>query len=253
MKVMVTGGTGFIGGYVLGRLAGSGHNIRCLARRTSDTSAVEEIGAEIIVGDVRDRESVKKAVNGMDAVIHLANIYEFWIPHKKDYQAVNVEGTRNVMEEASAAGVAKVVHVSSQVVYGVPEENPFSEDSAPSSKRLSLYAETKHTGEMVAWALHKDRGLPLIVVYPAAAVGQGDRKPSGRYIADLAKRRMPLQVFRNTVLTWVDVKDVAEIIVRALEKEGNIGERYFAGTQRHSFAELNGFVAEAVGVRLPRF
>ena len=55
--------------------------------RTSDTSAVEEIGAEIIVGDVRDRESVKEAVNGMDAVIHLADIYEFWIPHKKDYQA----------------------------------------------------------------------------------------------------------------------------------------------------------------------
>lgn len=77
---------------------------------------------------------------GSDAVIHLANLYEFWVPDKSAYHAVNIEGTRNVMEEALAAGVSKVVHISSQVIYGKPEDDPFTEESTP-APRYSLYAE----------------------------------------------------------------------------------------------------------------
>jgi dihydroflavonol-4-reductase len=251
MKVLVTGGTGFIGQYVLRKLSGK-HSIRCLVRKTSDISVPKETGAEIVVGDVTDRVSVKNAMSGMEAVIHLANIYDFWIPRRKDYYAVNVEGTRNVMEEALDAGVKKVVHISTEVVYGAPEDSPYSEESTPSKKRFSLYAETKYMGDQVAWALHKEKSLPLVVVYPAAVLGRGDTRPSGRYVDALATRKMPTQVFVNTVLTFVHVNDVAEIIVRALEKEGNIGEKYFAGTHRHSFAEINAFVSEAAGVPLPR-
>jgi dihydroflavonol-4-reductase len=252
MKVLVTGGTGFIGQHVLLRLQEAGHSIRCLVRKTSDTSIPEKVGAELITGDVTDRASVKQAVSGMDAVIHLANIYEFWIPHKKDYYAVNVDGTRNVLEESLDAKVNKVIHVCTLGSYGNPDDKPFTEESEPANKRTSLYFETKYQGGKLAWALHEEKDLPLVMVYPSTVTGPGDNKPSGRYVLGMVKGKMPAQVFLNSVLTWVDVRDVAEVIVRALEKKGNIGEKYFAGAERLSFAEFNKLLSEASGVSLPR-
>jgi len=252
MKVLVTGGTGFIGKHVLFRLKKTGHSIRCLVRKTSDTSIPEKAGAEIITGDVTDRASVKQAVSGTDAVIHLANIYEFWIPHKKDYYAVNVEGTRNVLEESLDANISKVIHVCTLGAYGVPEDKPFTEESVPAKKRTSLYFETKYQGSQIAWKLHAEKDLPLVMVYPSAVTGPGDNKPSGRYVHGMAKGKMPAQVFLKSVLTWVDVRDVAEVIVRALEKEGNIGEKYFVGAEMLSFAEFNKYISNASGVSLPR-
>ncbi len=252
MKVLVTGGTGFIGQHVLLRLKETEHSIRCLVRKTSDTTIPEKVGAELITGDVTDRASVKQAVSGIDAVIHLANIYEFWIPHKKDFHAVNVEGTRNVLEESLDANISKVIHICTVGAYGVPDEKPFTEESSPAKKRTSLYFETKYQGSKLAWKLHKEKDLPLVMVYPSAVTGPGDNKPSGRYVYSMAKGKMPAQVFLKSVLTWVDVRDVAEVIVRALEKEGNIGEKYFAGAEMLSFAEFNKFISNASGVSLPR-
>jgi dihydroflavonol-4-reductase len=252
MKVLVTGGTGFIGQHVLLRLKKTGHSVRCLVRSTSDTSTPEKVGAELIIGDVTDRASVKQAVSGTDAVIHLANIYDFWIPHKKDYYAVNVEGTRNVLEESLDAKISKVIHVCTLGSYGIPEDMPFTEESIPANKRTSLYFETKYQGGKLAWELHAEKDLPLVMVYPSAVTGPGDNKPSGRYVHDLVKGKMPAQVFLKSVLTWVDVRDVAEVIVRALEKEGNVGEKYFAGAEMLSFAEFNLLVSNASGVPLPR-
>jgi len=252
MKVLVTGGTGFIGQHVLLRLKKTEHSIRCLVRKTSDTLIPEKVGAELITGDITNRASVKKAVSGVDAVIHLANIYEFWIPHKKDFFAVNVEGTRNVLEESLAANVGKVIHICTLGAYGIPDDKPFTEESVPAQKRTSLYFETKYQGSKLAWKLHKENDLPLVMVYPSAVTGPGDNKPSGRYVINMAKGKMPAQVFLKSVLTWVDVRDVAEVIVRALEKEDNIGEKYFAGAEMLSFAEFNKHISNASGVSLPR-
>jgi len=252
MKVLVTGGTGFIGQHVLLRLKETEHSIRCLVRKTSNTTIPEKVGAELITGDITDRASVKQAVSGVDAVIHLANIYDFWIPHKKDFHAVNVEGTRNVLEESLDANISKVIHVCTLGAYGVPDEKPFTEESSPAKKRTCLYFETKYQGSELAWKLHSENDLPLVMVYPSAVTGPGDNKPSGRYVYDMAKGKMPAQVFLKSVLTWVDVRDVAEVIVRVLEKKGNIGEKYFVGAEMLSFAEFNRFISNASGVSLPR-
>jgi len=252
MIVLVTGGTGFIGQHVLLRLKETEHSIRCLVRKTSNTTIPEKVGAELITGDITDRASVKQAVSGVDAVIHLANIYDFWIPHKKDFHAVNVEGTRNVLEESLDTNISKVIHVCTLGAYGVPDEKPFTEESSPAKKRTCLYFETKYQGSELAWKLHSENDLPLVMVYPSAVTGPGDNKPSGRYVYDMAKGKMPAQVFLKSVLTWVDVRDVAEVIVRVLEKKGNIGEKYFVGAEMLSFAEFNRFISNASGVSLPR-
>jgi len=89
------------------------------------------------------------------------------------------------------------------------------------------------------------------MVYPAAVLGPGDPKASGQYIQNLMHRRMPGTVFNNTVLTWVHVRDVAEAIARALEKEGNLGAKYLIGKERMSFRELNALISDIASVSLP--
>jgi len=252
MRVFVTGATGFIGGRTAGRLARSGHAIRCLARETSDTGPLETLGAEVTIGDVTDRGSLLEGMRGCDWVINIAAAYSFWLPRKRTYADVNVAGTRNVMECALETGIAKVVHVSTMAVYGKPASLPFKEDSDPGPVRFSEYARTKYEGDLIAWELFKTRGLPLVMVYPGGVLGPDDPKATGDYIRNLINGRMPATVFDDSVFPFVHVRDVAEIIVRAAEKEDNIGEKYLAVAENLTFGQINQMIREIAGITLPR-
>ena len=164
---------------------------------------------------------------------------------------MNVEGTRNVMESALEAGVSKVVHVSTAGVYGKPSDSPFTEGSEVGPRRFSEYTRTKYEGDLIAWGLFEKKGLPLVVLYPGAVLGPGDTKPTGRYIEDMAARRMPITVYRDVVMTYVHVRDVAEAIVRAAESKDTIGEKFLIGNFRLSFRELNEIISSVSGVALP--
>ena len=251
MKTFITGGTGFIGTEVVRRMAQTEHEMVCLARKTSDISALEEVGATIVKGDVTKKESMLEAMKGCDWLIHLANVYTFWEPDKQVYTEVNVEGTRNVMECALETDISKALHVSSMVTFGRPADVPFTEDSDVGPVRFSEYAETKYQGDLVAWELHKTKGLPVVAVYPSGVLGPGDNKASGRFIRELAEGQRPARAFDDSILTWVHVADVAEIIVRVLEKEDNIGGKYLAGKEQLSVGELSEMVSEISGVPLP--
>lgn len=252
MRIFITGATGFIGSHVAQRLAQSKHELRCLVRKTSDVATLRELGATLIPGDVTDKDSVLRGMDGCNSVINLAGLYSFWAPERRHYAATNVEGVRNVMESVLETGVYKVVHVSTVGIYGKPADNPFTEESPVGPVRFSEYFQTKYEGDLVAWDLYKNRKLPLVMIYPAAVVGPGDPKATGRYINELIHRRLPARVLEHSVLTFVHVLDVAEVIVRALEKENNIGEKYFVGKERLSFGEINAMVSELSGVSLPK-
>jgi dihydroflavonol-4-reductase len=253
MKTFITGATGFIGAHVANRLAQSKHEICCLVRKRGPAiEQLKALGANLVMGDVRDKESVLRGMNGSKWVINLAGLYSFWEPNKRVFADVNITGTRNVLECALETGVSKVVHVSTVGIYGKPADSLFTEDSQVGPVRFCEYFQTKYEGERIAWELYEKKGLPVVVVYPSAVVGPGDPKASGEYIMNLIRRRLPATVFDDAVLTFVHVRDVAEIIVRAAEKENNIGERYFAGNQRLSFRQLNHMVSEISGVPLPK-
>ena len=146
--------------------------MRCLVRRTSHTSELETLGCEFALGDVTDKESVLEGMRGCEWVVHLASVYSYWEPDKDIYRSVNVEGTRNVMEAALERRVQKVVHVSTLVVWGKPEERPYNEETPVGPKRFSEYAESKYEGDQVVWELRRERSLPVVVVlYPAAILG----------------------------------------------------------------------------------
>jgi dihydroflavonol-4-reductase len=129
---------------------------------------------------------------------------------------------------------------------------PFTEQSPYDPAPASAYVRSKQAGERAAWGLRERRGLPLVVIYPANALGAGDPKATGQYVADLVRGRLPATLFPDTVLTFVHVGDVAEAIVRALEKPGNVGERYLLANARMSLGEINRMIAQVAGVRLPR-
>jgi len=252
MRVFVTGGTGFVGKPTVRRLVEGGHEVRCLVRKTSRTDALEELGCELAYGDVTDKASVLDGMKGCEWAVHLANVYSFWEPDKRVYRRVNVEGTRNVAEAALEEGVSKVAHVSSFVVWGKPAQIPFDEETPVGPERFTAYAESKYEGDLVVWKLYRERGLPVVVLYPGGVMGAGNPKSNGQYIQDLVKGRMPGMVFEDSALTWVHVKDVAEAIVRALEKEGNEGEEYLVGKHALAMGELTRTVCEISGAPLPK-
>jgi len=252
VKVFVTGGTGFIGSNVIERLAQDGHELRCLVRKTSDVRLLQEVGATLITGDVTDKASMLEGMEGCDWVANLANIYEFWVANRQIYTDVNVHGTRNVMECALEAGVSKVAHVSTSVIYGKPADCPFTEESPVGPVRFSEYAQSKYDGDLIAWELYDQKGLPLIMIYPGAVVGPRDDKATGRYIQNLIRGRMPVRAFPDSILTWVHVRDVVETIVRALETKDNLGEKYLAGKHQLSLQEMTEMVGDISGVSLPR-
>lgn len=252
MKILVTGGTGFIGGHLVRKLAESDHQVTCFVRRTSDIGALASLRVGLAYGDVTDRDSVRAAMPGHEVIINLANIYSFWEPDRSAYARVNIDGTRNVLEAAIEAKAAKVIHVSTCGIFGKPEDVPFTEESEAGPRQFSEYFRTKAEGDKVAWELYRRKRLPLVVVYPAAVLGAGDTKTTGEYLRRILERRMPARVLEDCVFTFVHVRDVVEIIYRAMLKEGNIGETYLAGTFRHTFGELNRMASEISGVALPR-
>jgi dihydroflavonol-4-reductase len=251
MKIFITGGTGFIGKHLVKRLAQSEHKLVCLVRESSDTAGLKEQGAAVVRGDVTDKNSVVQGMKDCQWVINLANIYSFWEPRKQVFTEVNIEGTRNVMEAALETGVSKVVHVSTAGVYGKPAECPFCENDPVGPVRFSEYFRTKYEGDLIAWELYEKKGLPLVMIYPVAVLGAGDPKATGKYIQNLVNRSLPATIFDHSYFSFVHVRDVAEIIVRAAEKQDNLGQKYIAGKHQLTFGEINQMVRDISGVRLP--
>ncbi len=250
MKIFITGGTGFIGTYFVKRLSQTKHEFRCLARETSNTQSLKEAGVDIFIGDVTDKTSLQKGMEGCDCVVHLASSFVFWFPDNRVFHDVNVIGTRNVMESALETGISKVVYVSTAAVYGNAEW-PISEKTPVGSKRVSKYVCTKYDGDLIAWDLYKKKDLPLVVIYPSAVLGANDPKAAGQYVKNFAQGRMPAQVLTKFYFPFVHVKDVSEAIVRAMEKENNIGEKYIVSAENHTWGEINRMISDISGCKLP--
>jgi dihydroflavonol-4-reductase len=252
MKLFITGATGFIGAHLIKRLARTEHQLFCLVRKTSKVDFLKGLGASLVIGDVTDKGSMLEGMRGCEGVINLANLYSFWEPDKQVFTEVNIKGTRNMMECALETGISKMVHVSTAGIYGKPKDCPFTEESEVGPVRFSEYFRTKYEGDLIAWELYEKERLPLVMIYPVAVLGPGDPKATGRYLRDLLQRKLPARVVEDSILTFVHVKDVAEAIVRALEKEDNIGQKYLVGKSQLSFREINQMVSEISGVSLPK-
>lgn len=256
MKVFVTGGTGFIGSEFIDRISRTEHEVTCLVRKTSKVEKLRKAGVDLVYGDVTDKASVLEGMRGCDSAVHLANVYSFWAPDMKVFKDVNVDGTRNVMDSVLLSGLSKVVHVSTVgVYYGTHEELPEGsspEDTEYYKAQKSEYTRTKYLADSICWDLFRRENLPLVMVYPGGVLGGGDPKPSGDNIKNIVKRYQRFYIFPETLATFVHVNDVAEAILRALEKPGNIGGRYPVGNETMTFKEFTDTVCEIAEIPSPK-
>jgi dihydroflavonol-4-reductase len=253
MKIFITGGTGFIGRFTTELLSKTNHQLKLLVRKTSSSSFLKKLNVTIVEGDLADKKSLLEGMKDCDSVINIAAHYTFWEPDNKIYSTVNIEGTRNVMECALESGINKIIHISTAGIFGKPKEEPFTEDSSVGPIQYSEYFRTKYEAEKIVWNLFKEKGLPVVVIYPVCVLGAGDTKASGRYIRDLIKGKLPATIFNKHFFTFVYVKDVAQAIVNALEKEDNIGKKYLIGNYRCTWKDMNKLISEISGVPLPIF
>jgi dihydroflavonol-4-reductase len=258
MPTLVTGATGFVGGAVARRLVAEGESVRVLVRRSSNHANIEALQVEVAEGDLRDKESVARAIRGCDAVFHVAADYRLWSPRPQELYDSNVTGTRNVMEAALEAKVRRVVYTSSVATLGSPSDGSAADEDTPSglSDMIGHYKRSKFLAEEVVTTLVAERGLPAVIVNPSTPVGAGDVKPTptGRMIRDAALGRIPAYV--DTGLNIVAVEDVAHGHLLALEK-GAIGRRYVLGGDNLPLREILACIAEMVerkppSIRLPR-
>ena len=251
MKVLVTGASGFIGGNVAKAFLRHGYEVRVLLRRQSSQKAIQDLLLEGVYGDLTDPASLERALQGCEALVHVAAAYALWTPDPAAIYATNVEGTRNILGAARQAGVQKVVFTSSESTVGIPRGGgPGREELVSSLDQLpGHYKKSKYLSEKLAMEMCQ-AGLPVIVVNPTTPVGVGDVKPTptGQIVLDFLKGRMPAYV--NTGLNLIDVEDVAEGHVLALER-GRVGERYLLGNRNLTLREVLSILADITGRKPP--
>jgi dihydroflavonol-4-reductase len=256
MRAFVTGGTGFVGGAVVRRLLQAGHEVRTLVRPGTNTRQLDGLPVERVSGDLNDADSLRRGAAGCDWVFHVAALYSYWGHPWEEFVEVNVEGTRRMMEAAAEAGAKRVVHTSSIATLGIPKDgSPGTEDTPVTLADMILpYKKSKFQGEEVVRDFAR-KGLPVVIVNPAAPVGVGDHKPTatGQVIVDFLNGRMPAYVEGG--MNIVDVDDVAMGHLLAAEK-GRIGERYILGGQNLSLKQVLDLLSEVsgrpqVGLRIP--
>ncbi len=248
MNALVTGGTGFVGGAIVRELLRRGHRVRVLARPTSKTAALEKLGVEIARGDILDRGSIERALDGCDTLFHAAAIYETWVRDKDLLMRTEVEGTRNALEAALKAGVRRAVYTSTAACVGERRGETGTETTPHRGYFLTAYEEAKYRAEQAARE-YAGR-LPMVIVQPAAVTGPGDLKPTGQAVIDMINGRFP--ALFHGVLTFVDAGDAARGHVAAAERE-RWGETFILAAEILTTREFFGMVAELAGVRRPPF
>ena len=246
---LVTGATGFVGWHVARCLLERGWPVRALVR---PGSRVRELEVEAVRGDLRDPASVERAVSGCGVVFHVAADYRLWAPDPAEMFRSNVEGTRHVMQAARACGVERVVYTSTVGVIGIPKNGLGDEDTPVRFRDMvGPYKRSKFLAEVVAMEAGRS-GLPVVIVNPTAPIGDHDFKPTptGRIILDFLRGAMPAYI--DTGLNFVDVRDVAEGHLLALER-GRDGERYILGSENLTLEQFFQRLSAVSGLPAPRW
>jgi dihydroflavonol-4-reductase len=252
MKVLVTGGTGFIGSHLVHRLLDHGDEVVCLARPESNIKNLKELPVEIRYGDLRDRQSLVDAIHGCAILYHCAADYRLWCKDPSQMYASNVQGTQNILQAALDEGVQRVVYTSTVGCLGLaPNGTPANEETPVTLKdMIGPYKRSKFLAEREAGAFAQ-HGLPIVIVNPSTPVGEYDRKPTptGKMIVDFLKGKMFGYV--ETGMNLVDVVDVAKGHILACEK-GKVGEKYILGNSNMTLKGVFDVLSKISGIPSPR-
>ena len=251
MRVFITGATGFVGAHVARSYAAEGAVLRLLTRKSSRLDSLVGLDAEIVVGDLREPMSLGSALEGCDALVHVAADYRLWVRDPKEMYAANVDGTRELLRIARERGVSRVVYTSSVATMGFKSDGTIVDEDTPVSidDMIGHYKRSKFLGEQEAIKAAR-AGQHVMILNPTTPIGPGDAKPTptGRIIVDFLNKRFPAYV--DTGLNLVDVGEVARMHVAALDR-GIPGERYILGGENLTLKQILDRMSAITGLPSP--
>ncbi len=260
MKIFMTGATGFIGGATARHLVEQGHQVTCLVRDRSKATGLETLGCELVDGDLSSRPRLAEQMDGHDALLHNAALYEVGIPKERApvLRKANVEGTANTLEAALEAGIPRVLYVSTCAVFGNTQQQVASEDfrrpdldGSDGLQFTSVYEETKYEAHQIALNLIKTRNLPCVIVQPGGVYGPEDHSELGSTIHQFLDGKLPLMPFPEFGTGLTHVEDIAAGIALALDK-GEVGESYILNAGNFTMRQALETVGEITGKRVPK-
>jgi dihydroflavonol-4-reductase len=194
MKVFLTGSTGFVGSHVARAYAAAGADLRLLTRKSSKLTAIEGISADVVVGDLRQPESLRTALRGCDALVHVAADYRLWVRDPAEMYSANVDGTRELLKLAREEGVGRVVYTSSVATMGFKTDGSIVDETTPVSldDMIGPYKRSKFMAEQEAIKAAR-AGQHVIILNPTTPIGAGDAKPTptGRIFVDFRLMSTP--------------------------------------------------------------
>ena len=252
MKVLVTGATGFTGGWLARHLVAEGDDVRALIRPSANgrTSGLRNLGVELVSGDLGDPEALRGACDGVTVVYHIAASYRTAGQPASMYREVNVQGTGRLLEAARVAGVARVVHCSTGGVHGHIEKPPATE-AAPLAPG-DVYQASKLEGEQLARAYGNASKLDVVVVRPIGIYGPGDTRLL-KLFRGLSRQRFPMLGSGSVYYHLTFVEDLVRGFRLCATVPAAAGRTYLlAGPRYTTLTELIALVAEELGVSPPR-
>jgi dihydroflavonol-4-reductase len=248
-RILVTGATGFIGSHVTRLLVARGDEVVATVRANSSLAGLEGLEVKTVRADILDRRAVRRAMQGVERVFHVAGVADLNAPRARIFQ-LNVEGVRIVLEEALRAGAQRVVYTSSVAAIGPAPAGRMADERTPweAGRYAISYLDAKHEAEIAALRLVA-RGLPLVIVNPAHVLGAGD---TGRSSTALVRRfmRREIPAYVDGTLNVVGVQDVARGMLLADER-GAVGERYILGNRNFTTDRLFADLGRLTGIEPP--
>jgi len=251
-KKLILGGNGLMGSAIMRHLLDDGEEVKVLIRSTSGKTNLDGYDVEVAYGDIRDGDSIRRALAGCDTVYFTAAHFSHYNPVPQLAYDVNVGGTRTALTAARDAGIEKVVYTSTNCTMGAHGPVPVTEDAQFNHWGTGdHYSNSKFEAETVALQFAA-QGLPLVVVNPTYVIGVGDQRPtpSGQLLIDVVTGRVNITM--DGYLNIIDVDDVARGQILAAQK-GQIGARYLFGNANVTIFEFQSMIADIAGVPRPRW
>jgi dihydroflavonol-4-reductase len=241
-RVLVTGGTGFVGGLLLTRLVAEGRQVRALIRRPADREQLPDPRVELALGDLRDEDSLARAADGCAVVYHLAGMNQLCLPDPTPLYLVNVEGTRRMLQAARRAGVRRVVHTSSAATLGGDGTRVVDESAGPPEEFTSHYARSKFEAEELALAFD---GVEVVAVNPSSVQGPGRTTGTAKVFIGYLNGRLPFDLPARFGLCYTEDCVNGHLLAEA---KGRPGQRYVLNTATVTNTEAIDLIAVIAGL-----
>ena len=226
---LVTGAIGLLGSHIVEKLRKQGQDVRALVRPQSDTSFIDSLGVEKAIGDITDPDSLKRAMDGVKTVYHAAAKVGDWGPWR-EFVAISIDGTRNVIEAAARAGVERFLHVSSISAYGHPDgEGLVLDETAPLGQNLhkwSYYSRAKVEAEKIVWQAHQKGDIQVTVIRPSWLYGERDRASMPRLIRAIKSGKAKLVGDGTNRLNLTYAGNEADGCILAAQSPKAVGQAY---------------------------